>query len=288
MAHSPTLRPAVRELVRMYFRDLLSALFRRWWLVVGGLAVTGALAVAATTLVPAKHEITASVVLLPPRAGLQSGGNPYLALGGLQTASDVLARALLDDQVAEQFRRDGLDGTYVTETDRTTGAPVILVTVDARSQQMAERTLQAVLDQLPRTLSQLQGQVQVRDDARITSSLVTRDDVPKVVRKSQTRASIAAVALGLAVTLFGTAALDNLLSGGLGGSPLRRDEPGPRLPAPREEPDEQEVRQDSRLDSRGDSRHVVAELVPDLEEPPPARELPRVASHARAVRGRRG
>jgi hypothetical protein len=187
-------------------------LLRRWYVVILGLLATGVLCFLAVQVVPVKYQATSAVVLLPPEtATTQQGGNPYLALGGLDTVSGVVAKAMADRNVQLGIRDAGGTGSYTLVPDLAAGGPVLLITVEDATPGGALATLDVIAKQLPRTLAQLQTSTGVRESSLIRSKPITRDDVAQPVRKSQIRALFAAVAAGLAGTVLLASVLDGFL-----------------------------------------------------------------------------
>jgi len=186
-------------------------LSRRWYIVLVGLSLTAMLCVAVTAVVPPKYQVTSSVLFLPPHSDtVAQGGNPFLALGGLETIAGVVARTVSDSAVQAKVKAAGGTGEYTVEPDAKAGGPVLLVTVEDRTPARALRTLAVVLKQLPRTLSTLQTTAGVAEPSLITSKEITRDSTAKTVLKPLVRAMIAAMAFGLGVTVLGAALFDGL------------------------------------------------------------------------------
>lgn len=215
------------------------ALRRRWWLVVVGLLATAALCTAATRVVPADHEATARLLLLPPASSLERGGNPYLALSGLSTTAAIVSKAVSDDATLTALRAEGARGDYIVEPDLSISGPVLLLTVQARSDADAIRTLELLSARVPVTLVDLQRSLAAPRSAYITTSVLTADTRSRTLRKSQTRAVVLAFVLGCGGTVVATALLDNLVArlrrrGGSGPDrPEARDERSDDLPAGR-------------------------------------------------------
>ena len=67
---------------------------RRWWLVaLLGLVLSVGGSGLAYTLIGAEYQRSASQVLVPGDNAVPEGGNPFIYLGGLEQAADVLVRA---------------------------------------------------------------------------------------------------------------------------------------------------------------------------------------------------
>lgn len=188
------------------------------------LAVAGTLLT--VMLVGTTYRAQGAVLLVPPGASLEqrpgttSSGNPYLQLTGLTEARDIVIRSMsakstyielcetAGDEQYEAMRRNLCSAhpsiSFEVAKDDESNAPVILVTVDAASRQDAITTLDTVMGRVPTTLQQLQGGLNLRANAAITSSRIVADTIPDVVHKDQIRAAVlvggATFALGLLVT----------------------------------------------------------------------------------------
>ena len=195
----------------MYISDLLRGLGRRWYFLVLGLLATAALCVGAMRFVPVDYVAKSSVLLLPSTSTIGTGGNPYLALGGLQVAADVLARAMTDDTITTQIAPKGGTAEYTVERDTTTSGPMLIVMATDVTNDGAVATLDAALAQAPKLLSQLQSSVGAPSNTLIGLGTITHDTVAEPMIKSQLRAVILAGVVGVALTVFGTNLLDALL-----------------------------------------------------------------------------
>lgn len=196
----------------MYLLELVGGLRRRWWAVVIGLVGTAVLAGAAYTLVPAQQDVRASLMVMPPAKAAIEAGNPYLALGGLQPAADMLAAAMNSGTVHESLAPSNGTATFEVARDTSTSGPMLLVEVTDTDPQRAMALLDSVTKAMPGVLTNLQSQVAVRPASNLlTLTEVTRDVKPEPSIKKQLRAMLAVSAAGLALTVFGTNALDGLL-----------------------------------------------------------------------------
>lgn len=185
---------------------------QRWYFTIAGLLVTLALCGLASTAVPVKYQAKAQILVLPPKTTVGNGGNPYLALGGLQAAADVLARAMSDAQTYAKLRGEGITGTYTVARDLTTSGPVLLVAADNSTPDSALATLQGILAQAAPRLTELQDALTVPDSTRLTSDVFTQDKVATAQRKSQIRAILVAFAAGIFATVLLVSAGDSMLT----------------------------------------------------------------------------
>lgn len=196
----------------MLLRDVRTSLARRWYLVVVGLAVTAFACVGAARAVPATFEAEANLVLLPPASTVEPDGNPYLYLGGLGQAVELLARSVSSNEVTEKVLGGAPVGTsYAVAPDPTASGPILLITAEAHSSEASLATLQSVLEAVPANLDELQADLDVPVPSRITSMPLVVDDRSLPVRKAQVRALVAAAVVGTVGTVLGVGFVDGLL-----------------------------------------------------------------------------
>ena len=194
----------------MYLSDLMASLRRRRWLVLAAIVVAAGLCATAATVLTPRHESQANVVLIPPESTVDKGGNPYLYLGNLNQAVDVLIRAVNSDQVRTAVGDRAPDGAYEITSDWTTSAPMMILTVTAHTSAQVTRLQSAVLDQIPVALGRLQDDLAVPADSRIQTKVVSSDAMPGVDRKSQAQMLAIIGAGSLFAMLLMIAAYDNL------------------------------------------------------------------------------
>lgn len=192
----------------MTLRDLLAGLRRAWYVIVIGLLGTAGLAVATLRLVPATYQASASTVLLPPASSVVTDGNPYLYLGGLNQALDVLTRTLRSYDTEVKITAGHPDTSYTVGPDPTTTGPILIVTVDGQNPDDTMAALRTLLATIPPTLQQMQQQLDVPANSLITVMTIAVDEKATAITKSQTRALLAVIAAGLVVTLLATALVD--------------------------------------------------------------------------------
>lgn len=206
---------------------VLGLVTRRWYLVIVGLLLTLPLSYQAAQMVSPTYTMKASVVLLAPTEVVGQGGNPYLAMGGLEAAVDVAAVSLSSDAVQQRLAETGALSSVV-ERDGGTAAPMLLVTVEASTAGAAEEGIAVVLDAIPTTLATIQESAGVDDDQLIRSEVVAASERPLVSYKPQLRVGLVVAAAGMGATLVVTALLDSLLRRRRRTTPSD-DESAPRL-----------------------------------------------------------
>jgi hypothetical protein len=195
----------------MNLRRLLSSIGRRWYIAVAGLLVTAVLCGFAYQAIKPTYERLATVTLLPGTATIPVGGNPYLYLGGLTQASDVLVTALGASSVQSPIIHDFPGSTINVARDQSTSGPMLLLTVDARSDANAAGALDEILAEVPATLATLQERAHVPGGARMDSLTLTSASTSTVSQKTRYELVAIAGVLGLAVTLLFVALIDSLL-----------------------------------------------------------------------------
>lgn len=196
----------------LLIRDFGTAMVRRWYIAVIGLLGTTALCVAVWSVVPPTYGTKASVVLLPPPVSVPEDGNPYLQLGGLNQAVDVLARALNSQQSAQDLNRRFPGSEYTISRDFTTSGPILSIEVDAKDSVEASNTLQAIIDEVPSTLAALQTDLSIGSTAQISSRVLTHDLEPEAGYTAKLRTLIAVAAAGILATSFAVALVDSWLN----------------------------------------------------------------------------
>lgn len=195
----------------MYMLDLWDSLMRRWVLALACLMATAGLTYAVSAQVTPTYESRADVVLVPPKSVEDPTMNRYLSLSGLREAVDVLTRSLDAEKTQDAVRRAAQGGTFKTEADATTSAPILIVTASAATPEAAQKVIDAVLDEVPVTLRELQESVGIASSAWITPQVVAVDEEPRTVNKKQIRIVAAAAALLLFLSALLVGAVDNRL-----------------------------------------------------------------------------
>src|SRR4029453_17578217 len=123
------------DLHTVYFGDFIVGLRRRWYVVLAGLLVTAGLAGATIRFVPITYTSKTSLLMLPPQSAIGSKGNPYLNLGGLTQAVDVLSARVNAGQSTQELlsAHPGVDTTI--GPDSGTAGPILLISSTAESPQ---------------------------------------------------------------------------------------------------------------------------------------------------------
>jgi hypothetical protein len=196
----------------MYLQDLLASLRRRWYLFLVAILVTAAACYGVAKAVGPTYAAEGAVVLLPPPDPKNPDTNRFLSLGSLKEAGDVLIRSLRSDRTHRTIVRAAPGGDYTVDPDFTTSAPVIVIRSEAPSAGAAAAILRAVLEQLPRSLADLQSALGIAAGNRIVSEAIQVDGQPEFVPQGQLRAAAGAGVLLLALLSVLIGAVDGLIA----------------------------------------------------------------------------
>lgn len=192
---------------------------QRWYLVLAIVLLTaGATYLVAQRVGPA-YEATGTVLVFPPSqtrgpSGETMKGNPYLGLGGVTHARDVLVRTLTSKSVGDEFDARFPAGTsFEIVPDYTNSAPIILFTVEAPAPETSVAALQMLINRVPQELDELQAGLSLPVAQRVTSLVLTQDERPAATHKAQIRAAILSAAVLAGSGLLLIALVDGLLTG---------------------------------------------------------------------------
>jgi uncharacterized protein involved in exopolysaccharide biosynthesis len=171
---------------------------KRWYIVVAGLVIAGGLGAYVYSQIPPEYERSASVLLIPGEATIPEGGNPYLYLGGLGPASEVLLSTVNAPEIRDAILEDHPGADVVAYKNVTSSGPLISVTATAGSDATATRLVDEMLRTVPEQLDRLQTAAAVPDNARISSLVLGRDEESVIVQKTRLQlTAIAAAAVGI-------------------------------------------------------------------------------------------
>lgn len=186
----------------MNLADTLRGLWRRWYIVIPGLILTVLVAVGAWQAVKPDYQRTATQLLLPGTTSIPEAGNPYLYLGGLSQAADVLVTAMSSEQEIDSLVQGYPGAQIVIVRDPLTSGPQILITVTARSDAEAGAILDTTVAQASETLDSLQDVDGITAGNRIGIKSITVDTQSTLIQKTRALA-VAGAALGmLLITLL--------------------------------------------------------------------------------------
>ncbi|AZZ42248.1 hypothetical protein C0Z11_08060 [Acidipropionibacterium jensenii] len=190
----------------MTVTQTLRGLLRRWYILVVGLVVAIAVAAGVWSAVPPTYTRTSTQILLPGSGMIPSGSNPYLFVGGLAPAADIIVRGLGSKNVIEEVVQGRAGTTVQVARDQTTSGPVILITVESTSDRDAAAVLSAMNQRTASLLDSLQAEESIPERRRISVVAVSVDKRGTAEQKQRlmmTGASGAAVlALSVLVASF--------------------------------------------------------------------------------------
>ncbi|MDQ4110810.1 MAG: hypothetical protein M3306_06885 [Actinomycetota bacterium] len=206
------------------------ALARRWYLVIVSLGLTVVAVVVMMGRVGPSYTAQGTLLLFPPegttRAGERIEGNPYLSLGGLNPARDILIRAMTSRTARADVAKSHPGVGYEMYADMAVSGPIIVVEVTGPSDEATIGALNTLFTTVPSVLSDLQTDLGIKRREYITVQELTIDETAQEVTKDQLRAGIVAGAGVMVGGLLGIGLLDGLLlSRSRGGRRQREDEP---------------------------------------------------------------
>ena len=195
----------------MQIRTILRSLGRRWYFVIIGLVMTLVLCFQVQQNTPEKFKAQASLVIMPSAHSVGVDGNPYLNLGGMGEALDILTRRLSAEDIRGKIADEFANASYTAETDRGTSGAILLITATSPNPDESLGTMRAVMDQAPLVLENMQGALNVPQESRISTMTLLVDSRATPESKARTQILLVAAAGGVGLTLVLTVLLDSLL-----------------------------------------------------------------------------
>ncbi|MFZ3415709.1 hypothetical protein [Arthrobacter sp. 3Tela_A] len=189
----------------------LKVIVRRWYLVVSGILFTAVLCWGASQVVPPSYDAQGSMVLMPPPAAVGDEGNPYLQLGGMSEALDVLVRQANAPAVRDRVLEAYPSATYTIEPDRSTSGSIVVVQATAETEAESLTVLDQAMETLPAVLTRMQDELAVIPVQRIDIMPVVVDAEATLNSKQTLQMLAVTVVVGLSGTLMFTALADGLL-----------------------------------------------------------------------------
>jgi len=175
----------------MNIAETLRGLLRRWYILIPGLLLAVAAAGYLWIETPPTYQRSGSQLLLPAEATLPEveikveGGepgetetlapNPFLYLGGLNTAADVLVSAVRGAPAVASAAERYPGSEIEVGRDPMSSGPMLLVTVTAATDDDAASLLATMLDETARVLDEIQTTQNVPDRSRIAISPIAVD-----------------------------------------------------------------------------------------------------------------
>lgn len=196
----------------MNLADTLRGLWRRWYIVVPGLILTIALGISAWQVINPDYERVGAQVLLPGLTSIPEAGNPYLYLGGLSQASDVLITAMSSERELDSLVEGHPGAEIVIRRDPLTSGPQILTTVTAHSDAEAGEILSATVERTTQVLRSLQDVDGITAGNRIGIKSISIDKQSTLVQKTRVLAVVGATLGMLLITLLLAGLVEGLSS----------------------------------------------------------------------------
>jgi capsular polysaccharide biosynthesis protein len=202
-----------KEKLQVDFWDLTKLVFRRWYIAVPLLILTGLAATYTTYTVKPDYKATAYVQLIPPpeasiTTNIKELRNPWLdlGLGALNTAATY---ATVDRMFLNQLKTRGMSDNVVITNGYP--APIATVEVIGSSKETAMATAAQVVDRFNAVVKSLQDDYAVQTKGRIlTRRLDTGNNLEETGGKVK-RALVAVAGAGALLTAGLTVAFDALM-----------------------------------------------------------------------------
>ncbi|WCD92912.1 hypothetical protein [Microbacterium sp. nov. GSS16] len=194
----------------MNIADMMGALRRRWYVLVVGVLVAAAAAYGVWTVVKVDFTRTATQLMLPGPATIPEDANPFLYVGGLSQAADVLTRKMGAPDVLADVNDAHPDVEITVTRDPLSSGPVLLITAVSQSDAAAGQAVEELVRLTDTTLRDIQSTERIPDAERITLVTLTQDSEGVVGTKNR---MVAAGGAGLGVgvlTLLLVALIDGL------------------------------------------------------------------------------
>ena len=197
----------------MRFREAMNSLLRRWYVLFLGLLLTAGMCWIVQEYVPVTYEAKASQVLMPPSATVGESGNPYLYLGGMSQALDVLIRHVSASEVTKPVLDAFPNTEYSVQADSSTGGSILVISASGSTPEGTLGVLQAAMKEVPAALKGMQDELAITERLRISVRTVVVDEQVSKNDQSRLRLMILAAGAGIFGTLLLTATIDGLMKG---------------------------------------------------------------------------
>ncbi|MEU7031066.1 chain length determinant protein [Streptomyces sp. NPDC046275] len=189
----------------MDLAEIFRVMCRRWYVLLPGLLLTGALTTGAWLLVPVTYESQSTVAMLNSRKGAQADGNPFLSMEpSLTGMADSLARNVNSDASAAELKGRGMREKYEAKIADNAQGPLLWLTVKGEDRDAVlagNKTLMAFTAQ---RLKDLQADQAVAPDAMIRITTIVPPQDPEPQLKSKVQYLVMAAGLGVVLSLVAT------------------------------------------------------------------------------------
>ncbi|MDQ7992683.1 MAG: hypothetical protein AAGC63_05755 [Propionicimonas sp.] len=196
----------------MRLSEIFGVLGRRWYIVLLGVLMSLGLAVAALAVTPPLYEARGTLLLMPSKDQLSTGGrNPFLHLDALDGPAGIVMARLNGDETRLAIEAVAPKAEYVVESDPAMRGPTIQVTVTDSTPAGALAILDRMLTMASDILQQVQAEREVPDAASVGSMRLVVDTKAERVTSATVRMVMAALGAGLLATAVLAFSLDGLL-----------------------------------------------------------------------------
>jgi capsular polysaccharide biosynthesis protein len=203
----------------MEVRDLTRPLFRRWYLALPILLVSGLVAVLFAGSVEPDYRATGNMVLIPAPGDPTDAApskpgraarpkNPWSDLG-FQALGNAAILSAVDKEARTRFDAAGLSDRITV--DMAIHSPIFIIEVIGTSPAQTTATVREVIKLLAAEVAAQQQRYGVMPQDTITTLTLTEGTDVKAVTSKVKRALIGAIGLGLLLTAAATIGLDALL-----------------------------------------------------------------------------
>jgi capsular polysaccharide biosynthesis protein len=192
----------------LYAWDVMTALRRRWKILIAGLLLTAIAALLAMRILPPTYQATGSVIFISPAITTDGSAsdptqpaNPYLNFGTpLAATADVVSASVNSDTTANRLSAAGATGTYQVALDPNSDAPLMSVEATARDSAKAVKTRDIVINEIRRELAEIQQASGAPVAQLIRAQTVTVSDNAPRVHGSLVRALAVILAVGVVLS----------------------------------------------------------------------------------------
>jgi capsular polysaccharide biosynthesis protein len=190
---------------------VLSAIIRRWYVIVPLLVVTVVGALTIGNWVRPEYQSSAVISILPgkttvqPRVNEPQVVNPYLAL---PYTAGILQYALTSSAVRQDLLTAGLTGAY--DIKPVPRSSFIGITVTASDPELATATAHGIIERARRILAKRQSAI-AGATTRVSIDVLDNGDSVAASTSGQLQASAAVLAVGGIVSVVITVLIDDLL-----------------------------------------------------------------------------
>lgn len=205
----------------MYAWDVMTALRRRWKILITGLLLTAIAALLAMKILPPTYQATGSLIFISPAISTTGSAadptqpaNPYLNFGTpLAATADVIAASVNSQTTANRLSGGGATGSYQVALDPNSDAPLMSVQATARDSAKATATRDIVITEIRRELADIQHGAGSPANQLIRVQVVTISDKAPRVHGSLVRALAVILAVGVILSCGVAVAVEGISRG---------------------------------------------------------------------------